>query len=155
IAAALCLFVFLNRKRAGPEAARSKAVPICAVAALIFAAAIFTGTGFTQAAKPLARFRNFYGTLSVFSRAGDARTAALTLAHGRIAHGFQLQAAEYRSMPTAYYALGSGLDQAFQLASSAARAEDRSALRIGAVGLGVGTIAAYGRPGDSIRFYEI
>src|SRR5262249_58217875 len=57
IAAALCLFVFLNRKRATPEAARSKAVPICAVAALIFAAAILTGTGFTQAAKPLARFR--------------------------------------------------------------------------------------------------
>jgi len=28
-------------------------------------------------------------------------------------------------------------------------------LRIGVVGLGIGTIAAYGRPGDTIRFYEI
>ena len=31
---------------------------------------------------------------------------------------------------------------------------DRS-LRVGAIGLGVGTIAAYGMPGDYIRFYEI
>ena len=28
-------------------------------------------------------------------------------------------------------------------------------MRIGAVGLGVGTIAAYGRVGDVIRFYEL
>ena len=31
---------------------------------------------------------------------------------------------------------------------------DRS-LRVGAIGLGAGTIAAYGEPGDYIRFYEI
>jgi hypothetical protein len=28
-------------------------------------------------------------------------------------------------------------------------------LKIGVVGLGVGTVSAYGRPGDTIRFYEI
>ena len=32
---------------------------------------------------------------------------------------------------------------------------DHPSLRIGAVGLGAGAIAAYGRPGDSYRFFEI
>jgi len=36
----------------------------------------------------------------------------------------------------------------------AARVSERN-LRIGVVGLGVGTLAAYGRPGDYIRFYEL
>ena len=33
--------------------------------------------------------------------------------------------------------------------------KQREGRRIGVVGLGVGTIAAYGKPGDLIRFYEI
>jgi hypothetical protein len=155
VAALLFLFVFVNRKRAAPEAARPRAVPICAVAALAVAAVALSGTGFTRSQEALARFRNFYGALSVLPREGDARTAGLTLAHGRIVHGFQLRAAAYRRTPTAYYAPGSGLDKAFQLASARASARHRNGLRIGAVGLGVGTIAAYGRAGDSIRFYEI
>jgi hypothetical protein len=155
IAAILLLLVFLNRKRAAPEAARRKAVPICAAAALAVTAIALSGTGFSRPKQALARVRNFYGTLSVLPPAGDDETAALTLAHGRILHGFQLQSAVYRRTPTAYYASGSGLDRAFQLASCRSGAGHRAALRIGAVGLGVGTIAAYGRPGDSIRFYEI
>lgn len=31
----------------------------------------------------------------------------------------------------------------------------KSAARVGVIGLGVGTLAAYGRPGDVYRFYEI
>jgi len=34
-------------------------------------------------------------------------------------------------------------------------ARETGALRIGMIGLGVGTIAAYGQPGDRITFYEI
>ena len=155
IAAVLFLLVLLGRKRAAPEAARHKAVPICSVAALAVTAIVLSGTGFTHSQKALARFRNFYGTLSVLPREGDAENAALTLAHGRIAHGFQLRAAAYKRTPTAYYASGSGLDEAFQLAVSTAHTERRTGVVIGAVGLGVGTVAAYGRSGDSIRFYEI
>jgi hypothetical protein len=155
VAAVLFMLVFFNRRRAAPEAARSKAVPICAAAALAVAAVVFTGTGFTRAQKPLARFRNFYGTLSVLPRGGGVQDAALTLAHGRVVHGFQLQNAAYKRVPTAYYAAGSGFDQAFQLATAAARTEHRAAVHIGAVGLGIGTVAAYAHRGDTIRFYEI
>jgi hypothetical protein len=155
VAAVLFLLVFLNRKRAAPEGARRKAVPICAAAALAVTAIALSGTGFSRPKQALLRVRNFYGTLSVLPRAGDGETAAVTLAHGRIVHGFQLRSAAYRRTPTAYYASGSGLDRAFQLASCGSAAGHRAGLRIGAIGLGVGTIAAYGRPGDSIRFYEI
>jgi hypothetical protein len=155
IAALLFLFVFFNRKRAAPEAARSKAVPICCSAAAIIVLVVLSGSGFTHSRKAIAHFRNFYGTLSVILRGGGLHNAGLTLAHGRVAHGFQLQAAAHRHIPTAYYAFGSGLDHAFQLASSAARAERRTAIHIGVIGLGAGTVAAYGRTGDLIRFYEI
>jgi hypothetical protein len=150
IAALLFCFVVLNSKRAAPEAARRKAVPICSVAVVIFIAVVLVGT----ARKAVARFRNFYGTISVIAHEGDGQGASLILAHGRIAHGFQLQAPAYKHTPTAYYASGSGLDQAFRLSRSAAFSEQRTALRIGAVGLGTGTLAAYGRAGDAIRFYE-
>jgi hypothetical protein len=154
VAAILFLFVFFNRKRAVPENARKKAAPICSVAAAIVAAVVLTGTGFAHTRKAIARYRNFYGTLSVLSRDGDSANAALTLAHGRVVHGFQLQAASYRRIPTAYYASESGLGQAFRQVFSIVGAE-RHTLRVGAVGLGVGTIAAYSQPGDLFRFYEI
>ncbi len=151
IAAVLVLYVALNSKRPAPEAARSKAVPVCSIAFVVFIAVVCMGT----ARKAVARFRNFYGTLSVIAHEGDAESASLILVHGRITHGFQLQAPAYKHTPTSYYAAGSGLDQAFRLARSAALTEHRTALRIGAIGLGAGTLAAYGRTGDAIRFYEI
>src|SRR5207237_3585792 len=54
--------------------------------------------------------------------------------------------------PTAYYAGGSGVDRAIRLHPR--RLAGRP-LRIGVIGLGVGTLAAWGETGDSIRFYEI
>lgn len=155
IVVVLLSFVFIRRKRLAPEAARSKAVPICSVAAVFILVVVLGGSGFTHTRKPVARFRNFYGTLSVIPHSGGVQNTGLTLAHGRIAHGFQLQTSADRRTPTAYYAFGSGLDRAFQLASSATHAENRSALSIGAIGLGVGTVAAYTHSGDSLRFYEI
>src|SRR4030095_2748247 len=129
----LFLFVFFNRKRAAPEAARSKAVPICCSAAAIIVLVVLSGSGFTHSRQAIAHFRNFYGTLSVILRGGGLHNAGLTLAHGRVAHGFQLQAAAHRHIPTAYYAFGSGLDHAFQLASSAARAERPTDIHIGVI----------------------
>src|SRR5262249_52067263 len=49
---------------------------------------------------------------------------------------------------TTYYAIGTGV----QLAIEALR---KPGQRVGVIGLGVGTLAAYGRPGDLYRFYEI
>jgi hypothetical protein len=72
------------------------------------------------------------------------------LLHGVILHGEQATIGPDRVEPGSYYARSSGVG----LAIAAAQARKRP-VRIGVVGLGVGTIAAYGRRGDTVRFYEL
>ncbi len=98
----------------------------------------------------MVNMRNFYGSLRVKEshepvEAGTSRT----LMHGSIKHGMQWFAEDYRREPTTYYARDSGVGLAM-----ASCCEGR-ARRIGVIGLGVGTMAAYGRDGDTMRFYEI
>jgi spermidine synthase len=92
--------------------------------------------------------RNFYGTLRVFAR-GEGRDARRTLMHGQIVHGRQFAAEARQDEPTTYYSRDGGAGRALL-----AKAE-QGPLRVGVIGLGVGTLAAYGRPGDYYRLYEI
>lgn len=98
----------------------------------------------------LAQLRSFYGTLRVTEThwpplAGTTRT----LYHGTIQHGVQFYANGMRTQPLSYYAPSSGLGLALRLCC---RGRTK---RVGIVGLGAGTIAAYGQPGDTFRFFEI
>ena len=101
--------------------------------------------------------RNFFGVMRVFDEdLGDPRLHRVTLMHGRIQHGSQFQAPFRRGWPTAYYGPESGVGLALRyLPGSLASSGESGCLRVGVVGLGVGTVAAYGRPGDYFRFYEI
>jgi SAM-dependent methyltransferase len=92
--------------------------------------------------------RNFYGTLRVFER-GNGQQAFRTLMHGQIVHGRQFAAEGLQDEPTAYYGREGGAGRALL-----AKAK-QGPLRVGVIGLGVGTLAAYGRPGDYFRLYEI
>ncbi len=71
------------------------------------------------------------------------------LMNGTINHGLQFQSPARRDEPTAYYGRDSGIGVALKSIG------ERGPLRVGAIGLGTGTIAAYGRPGDRYTFYEI
>ncbi|HZZ41232.1 MAG TPA: fused MFS/spermidine synthase [Acidobacteriaceae bacterium] len=98
----------------------------------------------------LVAVRNFYGCLRVRQsfvppQAGTIRT----LTHGTIEHGTQWFAPDFRRVPTTYYATDSGVGLALRDCCG-----DHPRM-IGVVGLGAGTLAAYGRPGDHLRFYEI
>ncbi len=97
------------------------------------------------------RTRNFYGVLRTSEWSSDAsRLRYRALHHGRVMHGLQvLNPPAARRLPYAYYGPPSGLGQ------TVAQLAEREDLHIGVVGLGVGTIAAFGRAGDRIRFYEI
>jgi hypothetical protein len=96
--------------------------------------------------------RNFYGVLTVEELdEQNPELARLELRHGRIAHGFQYRASEKRALLTTYYGEESGVGRAILHHPRRAAGP----LRIGVVGLGVGTLAAYGRLGDSLRFYDI
>ena len=94
--------------------------------------------------------RNFYGQLRV-TQGGDPRLddfAYRRLIHGTINHGEQRLLAEYRRRPITYFCPQSGIGRGMQAQEGAPR-------RIGILGLGCGTLAAYGRAGDTLRIYEI
>ncbi len=93
--------------------------------------------------------RNFYGVLSIMDHNREhPDDRFLLLRHGRITHGLQFTRPALAKLPTTYYGPGSGVGLAINALPPGPR-------RIGVVGLGTGTLAAYGRPGDTIRFYEI
>jgi spermidine synthase len=94
--------------------------------------------------------RNFYGILRV-SETEDSNGTKRKLTHGRIDHGFQYQQAPRRDWPTSYFGSHSGVGIALNGVFEA----HPGPLRIAVVGLGTGTLAAWGRPGDTIRYYEI
>lgn len=97
--------------------------------------------------------RNFYGTLSVKSTpSGDKPDVIRRLLHGVIEHGHQLRHPTLRGKPTSYYGPGSGVAQAIELLREGHPGQPQ---RVGLIGLGVGTLAAYGRAGDTYRFYEL
>jgi spermidine synthase len=60
-------------------------------------------------------------------------------------------------LPTSYFGAGSGVGQAVAALRGGSMQSDTHPknLRIGVIGLGIGTLAAYARPGDYLRFYEI
>ncbi len=95
----------------------------------------------------LVMLRSFYGTLRV-KQSGGLETQIRTLYHGTVAHGSQFLLAPKRLRPTTYYARGSGAGIALDSCRPGPK-------RAGVIGLGVGSVAAYGRPGDVFRFYEI
>ena len=116
-----------------------------------------------QVAEARVMVRNFYGVLrevdiegpqASASQAGTANPAEAQLArrqllNGTIQHGLEFLAPDRQCLPTAYYGPHSGAGLAISVAA------ERGPLRVGVIGLGVGTLATYGRPGDHYTFYEI
>ncbi len=97
----------------------------------------------------IAKSRNFYGVLTVLRDHEGTPSEQLLLRNGVIDHGVQFLAPGKRHWPTTYYAPLSGAGIAFR------HYPRQQGFRIGLIGLGAGTLAAYGREGDYFRFYEI
>jgi hypothetical protein len=102
--------------------------------------------------------RNFYGVFRVVENEGpEHQWRSYRLLNGRISHGMQLFSSSdprTRYYPATYYDIDSGIG--LIMMNHPRRAEDgNSSLRVGIVGLGVGTMAAWGRPGDYFCFYEV
>jgi len=120
-------------------------------------------TGVEQSTRARVMVRNFYGVLSVVDQPGpnvqvqappnintSDPLSSRKLMNGSIDHGMQWLSPSRRREPTAYYAADSGIGIALRAAG-----EQRTSLSVGVMGLGVGTLASYGRPGDQYVFYEI
>jgi len=97
------------------------------------------------------RTRNFFGIKTV-----SQDQFGIWLRHGRTQHGVQLKDPAVHDEPTLYYKRLSGVGLVLD---HYPRSLDESGrplgLRVGVIGLGIGTLAAYGHPGDHFRFYEI
>jgi hypothetical protein len=94
--------------------------------------------------------RSFYGVVTVSDLySGDPERHFLRLKNGPITHGCQYMAPAKRSWPTTYYGESSGVGRAVRWLQKS------GPVRVGVIGLGVGTLATYARPGDEFRFYEI
>lgn len=96
-------------------------------------------------------WRSFFGVLQQSEMPVPAMKGQVRmLSHGTTLHGAQAQHPDYDCRPLVYYAPETPIGQVFT------RAWDQpTAHRIGAVGLGTGSVAAYTRPGDSLSFFEI
>ncbi len=118
---------------------------------LAFAATLAGGLAYGYAGakrEHLVMVRNFYGALRISDTGSGANTARV-LTHGTITHGKQFLEGEKRGWPTTYYGKKSGVG------TSILSRQANGPVKLGVVGLGVGTLASYGRQGDTIRIYEL
>lgn len=96
-------------------------------------------------------WRSFFGVLRESeTRADPLGGQVRMLAHGTTLHGAQAKSAEWRCRPLVYYTPNTPIGQVI-----GERQAEKPALRIGAVGLGTGSVAAYVRPTDHLTFFEI
>jgi hypothetical protein len=95
------------------------------------------------------RQRNFFGVLRVMANYPPGMN---TLVHGSTYHGMQRRSREAseRVLPLLYYYPTGPIGQVF-------RTYDGTPVtrRVGVIGLGVGSLAAYGKPGGELTFFEI
>jgi hypothetical protein len=96
------------------------------------------------------RGRSFFGTLYVV---GDEGGQCRLLYHGQTLHGAQLLDSTYRRLPLGYYDPTGPIGAVF--AGLRAGVSEKSVERVAIIGLGSGTLAAYGRPGQEFTFFEI
>jgi hypothetical protein len=153
----IAVYLVGRRGQEGLDRTRARAAPFyCVAALLVLGTVLFVGAR-AQVRGSALLSRNFYGVLAVREinqNHPDGR--AFSLFHGRIIHGYQFTSEAQRNLPTGYYGATSGVGRALvALQTQSLRSAHPQNIRIGVVGLGIGTLAAYGKPSDYIRFYEI
>ncbi|MFN7140357.1 MAG: hypothetical protein ACK4UN_13555, partial [Limisphaerales bacterium] len=139
--------------------ARSKYWPRIVVGAVLFVAECFMLNRVRSGSiMVLDADRNFYGVTRVELREvidPPEKFKIIQLAHGQITHGIQFATTnDWRNKPVSYYSINSGIGMVFEQHPRRRVAEPQS-INVGVLGLGVGTLAAFGREGDRFRFYEI
>jgi hypothetical protein len=173
VAMACCAVLVLVVNHGDPESpfykSRWQPAWIVLVGLVIIICGSLIATAREQSMNTRLAARNFYGVLRVFDEASTSNSTSArennsgatagsaptddtryrVLMNGTINHGLQFQSAARRAEPTAYYGRDSGIGIALKSVG------ERGPLRVGTIGLGTGTIAAYGRAGDRYTFYEI
>jgi hypothetical protein len=100
----------------------------------------------------VAAARSFYGVVRVVDARVDGLPTIRTLYHGRVGQGGQWLEPTRRGDLMSDFAPGSGINVAF---ATHPRRLQQLPLRVAVIGLGAGAIAAFGREGDTFRFFEL
>lgn len=146
----LAAVAVVRERRAWRARGREWAVWVAAMAALGGYSAWLARISFEAMADARVVARNFYGQLRIKEvDEGDGMGPRRKLVHGVINHGEQILREDFRRRPVTYYCAQSGVARALNAF------KDGPPRRIGVLGLGCGTMAAFGRKGDVVRFYEI
>jgi len=140
------------RNDSDPEPATTRQLRIAAVLAIVALGGALLWDALRQEPGLLLASRGFYGVLRVVREEPGEPDEYVKLLHGQITHGLQLSAPSRRAELTAYYGPSSGAGLAIRRHPK--RLASRP-MRVGVIGLGVGTLAAWSLPGDVFRFYEI
>ncbi len=119
---------------------------ILVMAVYVVWAAGYYISSYTQSVRVMQR--NFYGGLRVNENDTGTEDETRMLVHGTVDHGMQFTAPKRQGLPITYYGPESGV-------GLAVKSLRHSSLRMGIIGLGAGSLAAYAQPGDVLRFYEI
>lgn len=112
--------------------------------ALSFVIGTLLMLGLNHSGKQLSADRNFYGVV----RTIELNDHTLAMIHGITIHGIQDK--NTPSQPTTYFAPDSGVG--ILLANYP---KDNQPAKVAVLGLGIGTLVAYGESGDEYRLYEI
>jgi hypothetical protein len=129
----------------------------CLSAAVTAAAFVTIWFGTREYRESVWAHRNFYGDLYIQEKqAADPNLSFYVLTSRRTYHGAQLIAPQLQAYPTTYFSKNSGIGLTLM---NYPRGQDSPgasrSMKVGIIGLGVGTLATYGLPGDVFRFYEI
>ena len=112
--------------------------------ALSFVVGTLLMLGLNQGGEQLSADRNFYGVV----RTIELDDNTLAMIHGITIHGIQYK--DNPTLPTTYFAPDSGVGV---LLSNYPK--DNQPAKVAVLGLGIGTLAAYGNAGDDYLLYEI
>ena len=140
------LLTVLRANRGENLKARTRFVFVIFISVTVMLAVLstyFSGTLYSK--------RNFYGVIRVREVVpGGSNKLAYLMVHGITVHGLQFIDPDLRDRPTTYYGREGGAGLAILNHPRYGKG-----MKVGLLGLGVGTLAAYGQPGDIYRLYEI
>ena len=123
-----------------------------AAVAILLIVGVAVALGGYEMDPPIYQKRTFYGVLTVADsepKGEDMPPPHRVLRNGTIIHGAQFKDPRKHDLPLSYYPPHSGVGKAIRYFQA------RGPVRVGAIGLGTGTIAAFMNKGDLMKFYEI
>lgn len=122
------------------------AVTACVLLAPVVAVGVHQAADETMGDGHVRHFRDLYGHVMV-----KTDDTSVVLSSDTTTHGTQLiETEDSRKRPTLYYTESSGVGRVLEELMIA-----RPSLRVGVIGLGAGTLAAYSRSGDTYDFWDI